>query len=64
MGTQVRNINCLIENPLAGVEYFYLDKKYQVVLSYLEIYSSLVKKAFDVGKRYVEKLWVKFYVEV
>ena len=51
MGTQVRNFNCLIENPLAGVEYFYLDKKYQVVLSYLEIYSSLVKKAFDAGKR-------------
>ena len=42
-GTQGRNSDCLVENPLAGVEYFYLDKKYQVVLSYLEIYSSLVK---------------------
>mgnify|MGYP001793077452 CR=1 FL=1 len=56
MGTQGRNFDCLVENPWAGVEYFYLGKKYQVVLSYLEIFSSLVKKAFDVGKRYVEKL--------
>ena len=30
MGTQGRNFDCSIENPLAGFEYFYLDKKYQL----------------------------------
>ena len=44
MGTQGRNFDCSVENPWAGVEYFYLSKKYQLVLSYLAIYSSLVKK--------------------
>ena len=64
MGTQVRNFNCLIENPLAGVEYFYLDKKYQVVLSYLELYSFLVKTLLMWARGMWKKLWVKIQVEL